>query len=472
MANQPEVTVVRIPFLGNPTNRDTVTSKDQRFLNVYFDILKSVEDAKAYYMVKRPGYSSLNRPPAGNAAGRGCHSWNGKLYSVFGNKIYSGTTDLGVTLTTSSGKCGFEELHPASALQALCINDGAKLYQISTTDVVTTISAIPTPNTRDLLYFDRYLFTLQTNGALSQCNLDDPSTWDGSKVIYPNMYNGSGVALGHQNNLIYLFTSNSIQAFYDAANVSGSVLTNVEQAAQQIGCASKDSLVHDETIMYWVANTDVGGYSVVSLDGTTNLETISTPGIERILRAEGSSISSCVGNYIRLGGHTFYLLTLISANRTLVYDITAKLWLEWTDSAGTAAFPIVDFCQHQGALIAQDAINGYLYTMSEGTAQDNGSSFPVFGRFKRFDGDDNRRKFCKRAELIGDIQSSTTNVSLQYSDDDYITLSTARTIDMGQTRTFTPALGSFSRRAWQITYTGPNPLRLEALELQLKIGVY
>jgi len=461
MAKQGEgdIQTVRIPWMGNPTNRDTVTSKDQRFLNVYFDVLTSTEGAKTLYLVKRPGYATLNQPPAGSAVGRGIYSWNGKLYTVFGTKIYSGTTDLGVTLTTSTGQCFFAEAHPAAVTQRLCINDGAKLYAISTTDVVTTISTIPTPNTRSLITFDRYWFTVQTNTALSQSDFDDPTVWDGSKVIYSNMFNGTAVGLGHQNNLVYVFGSDFMQVFYDAANVSGSTMANVEQASQQIGCASTDSIFHDENVMFWVAQSRSGGYSVQQLAGSTSLEEISTPGINRVLRQEGTNISSCIGRFIRIGGHAFYILTLIGQARTLVYDIEAKLWLEWTDTAGTSNFPLINFTQHLNTLVGQHATNGTVYTLSENTYQDAGVSFPVFGRFKRLDLDDNRRKFVKTAELIGDIQASTTNVLLQYSDNDYGTLSTARTMDMAQNKTLAKQLGFFFRRSWQISYTGSNPLR-------------
>lgn len=465
------IQTVRIPFLGNPTNRDTVTTKDQRFLNVYFDILEGAEGAKAFFLVKRPGYSQLNQPPAGAAVGRGVYSWNGNLYSVFGTKIYKGTTDLGVTLTTSSGLCGITEVHPAATTQRLCINDGVKLYLIATNDVVTTVTTIPTPNTRDLIYFDRYLFTLKTDGSIWQCDLDDPTVWDVTKIIYAQMYNGIGVALGHQNNLVYCFSREAIQGFYDAANASGSVLSNVEQVAQQIGCSSKDSLFHDEQLMIWVTNSTTGGYCVAGMDGSSGFTPLSVPGVERILRAEGSSITAVIGNYIRVAGHRFYILTLSAQDRTLVLDLDAKLWLEWQSPAG-GKWPLIRFAQHNGALIGQHATNGYLYTVSEATYQDDLTNFSVLGRFRRIDFDDNRRKFVKSAELIGDVQSTSTPVLLQYSDDDWNTLSTARTMDMSLARTLAPAMGNFRRRAWQIEYTGANPLRLEALDLKVLMGQY
>lgn len=467
-----EIETVRIPWLGNPTNRDTVTTKDQRFVNVYFDVLESAEGAKSYFLNKRPGYTSLSQPPAAAATGRGVYSWNGSLYSVFGTKIYKGTTDLGVTLTTSTGLCNFDESHPAAVTQQLCINDGAKLYAINTADTVTTISTIPA-NIRSLLYFDRYWFTLSANGALAQSDLDDPTTWSASKLIYSQMYNGAGIALGNQNNLLFALSSDHLQAFYDAANTSGSILTNVEQAAQQIGCASTDSLVFDTEVMIWVTNTKNGGYSVVKMTGSVNADPISTPGIDRVLRGEGTNISSCVGNLINIAGHQFYLLNLAGADRTLVYDLTSKngLWLEWQAAGGSGKFPLVDFTQHSNTLVGQHATDGRIYTLSESATQDNGSSFTVLGRFKRFDLDDNVNKFVKTAYLIGDIQSSTTPVSLQYSDDDWVTLSTARTMDMADVNPMAAAMGKFKRRSWQISYSGANSLRLEALELKLRMGL-
>lgn len=466
-----DIETVRIPFVGSPNNRDTVTSKDQRFINAYFDLYKDASGAKHYYLCKRPGVARLIQPSGGTGTGRGVYVWRGDRYSVVGDKIYKNTTDLGVTLTTTTGLCGFAESRPGAATEYLSVNDGAKLYAINTAGAVTTVTVnFPSPNTRDLIYFDTYLFTLNSDNTVCQSNSDDPTTWDNAKQITAQMYNGSGVGLAHQSNLIFVFSDRHLQGYYDAANVSGSVLANVEQTAQQIGCASHDSLVHDATQIIWVANTESGGYSVMKMEGSSGISTISTPGIDRILRAEGTSIASCIGSWIQVAGHTFYLLKLASANRTLVYDLDVDLWLEWQEAGGTGAWPFVSYAQYNNTLIAQHATDGYLYTISESTYQDNSVNFTVFGRFRRLDFDDERRKFVKRAELIGDVQSTTTNVSLQYSDDDYVSLSTARTLDMSLVRPQVTRLGNFRRRAWQIGYAGANALRLEALELKVRLG--
>lgn len=473
MANpKDDVQTARIPFIGNPTNRDTVTSKDQRFVNVYFEAIKKADGDKTFFLVKRPGLT-LNTSPSSAATGRGVYSWKGDLYTVYGTKIYKNLVDLGVTLTTSTGICGFAETRPGSTVptQYLAINDGAKLYCIAaSTGVVTTVTSVPA-NTGHLLYFDTYMFLLSNNGDIWESDADDPTSWSIADAITPQMYNGTPVGLATQNNLIFSFSDKHMQGFFDQANISGSVLGNVEQVAQQIGAASGQSIVNDEMVMMWVTNSRNGGYSVVKLDGVSDIQTISTAGIERILRAEGSSITTANGNLIRIGGHKFYVLNLTSANRTFLYEVTDGTWLEWQVAGATTKFPIVSWTQHGNALIGQHETNGKTYTLSESTYQDDSVSFTVLGRFRRLDFDDNKRKFVQKIYLVGDIQSSTTNVSLQYSDDDYVTLSTARILDMSQPNAFTTGISNFRRRAWQISYTGANPLRLEALELKFRMGL-
>lgn len=470
----PEIQTVRVLFCDPPTYRALSASQDQRYVNGYFDPIRNqTKQDVTFYFTKRPGMALLSNPGGTTGTGRGCYSWNGKLYSVIGNKIYSGTTDLGVTLSGSSGLVGFAETRPGASTQYLGINDGVKLYLISTTDVVTTITSnFPSPNTGDLVYMDGYWFVLTSTGAVYCCNIDDPTTWDPSKILTAQMYPGAGMGLARQNNYLLIFTDKSIQAFYDAGNAAGLPLSNSESAVQQIGCASGGSLGATENTVFWVSNTKAGGYSVWRMDGTAQIKEIGISPINRILSAEGSNITSCRGQVFRTGGGLFYLLTLVGANRSFLYDTDLDVWCEWTDTSGSK-YPIMSFTQHNNTLVGQHYTDGKLYTISPTVTQDNGVNFTVSARTRRIDFDTIKRKFCSRLDIIGDVQSSTTPVSVQYSDDDYQTTSTARTLDMSVTRPFSRSpWGNFRRRSWQVSYTGANPFRVEAIELDVRLGVF
>ena len=80
-------------------------------------------------------------------------------------------------------------------------------------------------------------------------------------------------------------------------------------------------------------------------------------------------------------------------------------------------------------------------------------------------------KTCKRFELYGDEQTSSATVDIQYSDDNYKTFSTARTVDM-QYRSWLTGLGKYRRRAWKCTHTANTPLRLEGFEEEFQEGAH
>ena len=473
-----DIQTIRIPSIGSLLFRGTAASKDQRFVNGFFDVLKNPETQKTYYYFnKRWGLTQTGgiRPPAGNGTARGCYSWNGKLYSCYGTSLYSGTTDLGVTLTSSTGLCGFAETRSGAGTRYLGINDGIKLFLIATDDTVTTVTTnYPTPNTRDLQYMDGYFFVLQNTGVHYHCTVDDPTSWDVTKFLTAQMYsadiNKAGIGMARLGNYLVQFSEKHEQVFYDAANSSGSALSNVEQLANQIGCASTDSIEQLEDRIIWVSNLGKAGLSVHMLSEQGGAREVATPAIKRILQAEGTSISTCVAFIVQQGGHALYVLNLDSANRTFVYDYKEDLWVEWEVAAGGAKWPIVASCQHGNALICQHATNGWLYVMSPTIYQDDTVNFTWLMRLGRVDFGTNQYKFAKSLDIIGDIQSSTTNVSLQYSDDDWTTLSTARTLNMALSRAFAMNLGMFRRRSFQLSYAGNNPLRVEALELRIKLG--
>lgn len=470
----------RIPFMGNPHARSNDGTKDQRFINCFFepivDPLQTTALSRSldYYTVKRPGTSQNINPADGAGTGRGFYYWplTNTLYSIVGTQIYAGSTNLGVTLTTTTGKCGITETRPGATTPYLGINDGVKLYIISITNVVTTITTnFPTPNTTDLIFQDTYWFVLKTDGSMWSCNSDDPTTWNPANDIYAQMMAGNGVALARIANYTLLFTDRNIQYFSDAANPAGSPFSNVEQAMQKIGCQSNGSLAQTEDNMYWVGNGYNGEPTVWKLGGTTALNEIANEPICRILGQEGANLANATSMAFRVAGHQFYLLNLTGINRTLVYHDTTQLWCEWSDTTLMNAWPMIACAQMGNQLLVQHTTNGWIYNLSTTVYQDDSVTFPVFIRLGRHDYDTLDRKFCVRLDLVCDKQSTPSSVLIQYSDDDYTTFSTGRTFDVSLTRNFGRAWGNFRRRSWQLTHTANTPFRAWGLEVKLSLGL-
>jgi hypothetical protein len=66
--------------------------------------------------------------------------------------------------------------------------------------------------------------------------------------------------------------------------------------------------------------------------------------------------------------------------------------------------------------------------------------------------------------LVGDVESSSSPITLSFSDDDYGSYTTWGTLDLSQQRRIATRLGSSRKRAYVLTHAAATPMRLEALE--------
>lgn len=467
-----DIQTARIPLYGGPEYRGIVRDIDQRFVNGIFEVLKTEDSPKKkIFFVKRPGLLRDIRPSGGAGVGRGLYSWQGSIYTVIGTKIYKDSTDLGVTLTTATGRVTFAAIRPGAATPYLCVNDGFKLYAINGAGVVTTVTVnFPSPNTTDLIYFDGYLFTLDSDGTLWNCNIDDPTTWDNTKWITAIMQNGTGVSLARQNNFLCLFTTEGMQLFYDSANATGSPMSNVESGMLQIGCTAKNSVCWDESEVTWIGRSSTGGYSVWNMDGISNATDIGNPVIARLLSLEGSNLVTARAKFMRVSGHKLYILDLASISRTFVYDFDLKIWYEWTEAGADMTWPISCSYEHNGDLIVLHDTNGWVYKCAAIYFDDDGTDFEMSATLSKIDFDTMNWKTVRRISLIGNQVSTTTPTLLTYSDDDYQTWSTARTLDQMDYNPTAVNLGRFRRRAFRLSYTGSHYVRWEALEVKYRLG--
>jgi len=132
---------LRVPLAGNSQQRNTTADKDQRFVNYVFETSKnSVTETKKLFLVKRPGTTEYLYPATTAAEGRGCWYYNGAVWSVFGDKLYSGLTQK-ATLSTSTGQCGAVAFVNVDDFgkQALFLADGIDGWVIDTLGTVTRV---------------------------------------------------------------------------------------------------------------------------------------------------------------------------------------------------------------------------------------------------------------------------------------------------------------------------------------------
>ena len=467
---------IDIPLIGLPLQRGTGTG-DQRYVNVIFEKIKNpLTGGETAYVIKRPGLENFSQPPAGAAVGRGLYYWKGsdKIYSVFGDKLYSNTTEK-ATLATSTGRVWFTETSPTSSTRLLIVSDGTDLYHIETNDTVTQIdenddAQFPQANLGCVVFFDTYIFLGQSDGEIWNTDPDDFINWVGTATEDADSYGDELVALARQRDQIVALGGFSTEFYFDNGTTP-SPLLRIQQNSLTMGCAHKNSVAAAGDYLVWVGQCPaqgLGGRSVWLLDNL-DARKVSTPVIERFLNAEGSSISSCTAWIESVGGHILYVLNLSSANRTFVYDLEMKMWSEWSDTTGTAKFPgLAATSDDDGVVYVQDAANGRIYKLLTTIYQDSASNFPVILQTDNYDFGTPFAKFQDGLWLVGD--NGTSTISVAEADDDYATFNTGRDLDITATRKFLPEGGMFFSRAYKLTYTQNAPLRLQKLVLKLTVG--
>lgn len=464
---------VRVPLIGSPTNRASSILFDQRFVNCFPEIVTNpITQERRVFLTKRDGIQYNTNPPGTTGVGRGIASWNSKLYTVIGNKLYSGITAI-QTLTTSTGAVGFAEFTAAN--DYLVLLDGTKGYYISTTDVVTEITdaQFPTSHLPYPVFLDGYLFVQKTTGEIFNCDSGDIVNWQSTSYLSPESYPDGAVAIARQNNLLVALGVNSIEFFYDAANATpGSPLSVNDQAIIQYGCASGTSIAQEEGLLVFVAISATGEKFVTAIKGTKD-QVISTEAINRVLVGEGSNISDSWGFLTRQKGHLLYVLNLPSQSRTIVFDFTTEMWHEWEWYDGTTdgVFPMADSCEHQDQAYFLHQANGKTYKASPTVYQDDSRVVKILVQTSRYDGETAKIKFLDRMEVISDWTSGASSMSVYWSDDDYKTWTSARTVDLIE-RPYLTRCGSFRRRAFKLYHAANTNLRLQALEFEIRLGVH
>lgn len=462
----------RIPFVGNLTNRLASSSKDQVFYNVIPESVKNeITETKKVWLNKRGAFIANTTVAAGGGVGRGIFYWpaTGKTYSVIDNDIYANATDIG-DLATSTGTVWFTEFLSSAGTQSLILCDGVDMYSIDTSDVVTAINDADLPATQATpVFFDSYIFIVKPNTPnIYNSDVDAPTAWDPTNFLSAEQYSDNLVALTRQVNYVVAFGPYSTEFFFDAANASGSPLQRQESVSLKVGLAARDSVAQIDRRIFFVGQTQTGDPAVWYFEGLSGKE-VSNEFIRKILANEGSNLTNTTAWVCTHKGHTLYVINLNA--RTLVYDCDEKVWIEWSINSASSHAVLPFKYMTEGAnntILVLHNIDGKIYKLDPTSHQDDAGAILTTIITDRVDFNTNNWKAQLGLALICDKQTTGT-VTVDWSDDDYGTWSSSRSLDLTSGRAYTKAGGVFRRRAFRFQHTANAPFRAETVELDYQL---
>lgn len=317
------------------------------------------------------------------------------------------------------------------------------------------------------VYLDGYFFVMDKDGTVYNCDLENPDSWNALNYITAEAEWDKGVAIAKHQNYVVALKDWTCELFYDAANATGSPLSKVSNATIQIGCAQGYSAAQFHGGLIFMSKTRERGRSVHFFPSNSiEPQEIASPAIQRILNAADLTTVRAWGG--KLDGRILYVLNLVTADISLVYDFTSQTWAQWTsDNAGTEGYFKYGFYATDGNRdYLLHETSGEVFTFTPDVYQDNGADIKVLIRSGRFDAGNMDRKTMSALTVVGDQASTSLNV--QYSDDDYQTFSAARSVSMNDSPARLLRLGMFRRRSFDIRHVDNTPLRLMAIDAEVK----
>tara|TARA_R110000868_G_scaffold149339_2_gene371775 strand:- start:1462 stop:2889 length:1428 start_codon:yes stop_codon:yes gene_type:complete len=462
----------RFPLVVSPENRDNSVNKDARLVNAYQE--KDAQTGETW-IYKRPGLLQTGATKTGT--GLGVYNWNGNIYSIFGTTLYKDGTSIGTVGGTGGVYQFSSSLGSTPRLQLM---NGSFAYNWDN----STLAAISGANfpgnsytdaaVKGIVYLAGSTFVLDVkaylHGSDTPAGLNRPDLWtDVLNLLGAQIEPDRGVFLAKQLVYVLALKEWSTEVFYNAANPPGAlVLSPVEGAKINYGCVSADSVQEVGGKLLWLAVTRDAGIQVVLLEALKS-SVVSTKPLERILSSV--SLTSIASFAVRLEGHQFYVLSLVTANLTFAYDTVEKEWSQWTDSSGNY-FPIVSatFSPTYGRIL-QHTSNGKLYLLDSAYTNDDGAVITTDIYAPNFDGGTRRRKQLNSMEFIGDqTVGSTLQVRVNDSDYDNTKWSGFRNVDMSVKRPRLTNCGTFVRRAIHIRHAKDTRMRIQAVDLQIDLG--
>lgn len=340
------------------------------------------------------------------------------------------------------------------------------------------LNAFPTgPFVPGVVFLDSYIVIGTTSGRLYNCELNNPASWNALNYVTAESEPDNLTGISKHLNYILAHGQWSTDFFYDAGTYPGSPLASAPSYKFEVGCANGDSIVSFENTVLCIGISKTTGTGVFGIDGVSPVK-LSTVYIDRILN--NSNMSEIKAYTLRYNGHPFYVLTLHDLNVTIVYDVSEKMWYQWTMWAlgdSDSGIPGVYAEQYfRPSFFSGDGLsyylldddNGTLYVMSDLYYNDAGA--PIYYRAVTdlIDNGTTKRKFYNRVEIVGDKQPAVMNI--RHTDDDYKSWSPYRTVNLNASRPQIYQTGQARRRAWEFLCTDNQPLRLDAAEIDFEIG--
>jgi hypothetical protein len=468
---------------------NTVTNAlDQRKVNSIYEVVQNAGTGKVtIYLAKRPGviqstsplgattqspYLLIRKPGAyGISVG---DNW---LFSKSSNDIRVSDASSTTVIDSTSGYVPlWADITRISDVETAVVQlvhtstSDQKVFYASAIGSWTEISDADftaLSHIGKMEHIDGYAVILTLTNYLHNSNVNSLSLWSATDRIAKQITQDVPQGLMRFKKQILAFGINSVEGFINNGNAVGSPFVSVPQLQHKVGLVTDDDPVDGTNYyatfddhLYFVGNMGGGaqkGRSVIAYNGE-RYERVSTNAVDKIF----ADRDPCGVSHVNCFGKNAIAISLTQpyadvTQRWLMYFPDYKEWFEWTSDIYNPINTGQHFIGKVGATTAD-----HVCRFSAGQWQDESTNYDRIHQFK-LPSNGNERKFMRWFGLEQAIERSACTESIQFSDDDGVTWSSARTIDCTSNLPDIYRCGSYKQRLVRMTNSTNHERRIEKI---------
>ena len=436
---------MKTPILGQAYTVRTVNEADNRLVNMFLEVVPN-EGLEPGFLSTAPGLRRV--ATIGTGPIRGLWTYGGYGYVVSGSQLYKLTSTYSATLLGTISGTGPVSMADNGTQLFIAANPDGYIYNAST-DVFQKITDEDFPGAVTVSFLDGYFVfnkpdsqQFYITGIYEGTNIDalDFASAEGSPDLL------IGLIVDHRE--VWLFGNNSVEVWYNAG-LADFPLARIQGAFNELGCAAPYSIAKMDNGLFWLGADARGDGIVYRANGYTG-QRISTHAMEFAI-SQYDDISDAIAYTYQQQGHSFYVLTFPTANKTWCYDVATQMWHEragWENS---------QFARHRsncqmffgGQTIVGDFENGKLYALDLNVFEDDDVPQKWLRSWRALGSGQNNLKRSAHHTLQLEItsgvglvsgQGSDPQIMLRWSDDGGHTWSNEHWTSAGK-------IGEYGRRA-------------------------
>lgn len=474
---------MRIPFVGGAYESPSLPWAAQRCVNWY--VKPAEQEAKTpAALFPRPGLTALVTLSAGAEVRGLWPASDGHLYAVAGSGVYQIDTTFAATqiatLTTHTGAVAIRDNG-----NQLIVADGAFGYTYAfATGTWAQITDPGFPDgTNQVEFQDSYFIAVEPNSQRFWISgVGNGNAWSAQDTASAEGRPDNLVGLVSSYRELWLFGERTSEVWFNTGNATFP-FERSQNAFIEVGCAAAGSIVKMDNTVYWLGNDDRGSRVVWRAEGYIP-RIVSTDALTAALDEYGT-IDDAVGFSFSQGGHTFYVLTFPTEDKTWVFDAKTQMWFEWLgfDNGEFHRWQPNCYASFVGLHVVGGHNTGKLYALNPRAYTDDGETIKRLRTTPSLS-EENTRLFFASLEVdlepgigLSSGQGSDPTLMLRWSNDGGRTWSNQITASAGaigrtEARARFRRLGSARNRVWEISATDPVKWVVYGAYAQLAAGAH